>query len=379
MKTNKMTTSQKLFFTFAAAVLLGNSPLWAYGDIEFAGGVSAQIDYTVDGSVWIYDANVVMVEPAHIQGFVVTASGAVLDIYGGQIDYMLLISTDDLSLPEGQVTVYGTDFSVDGAPVDPETTELFLQSQVLSGVYEDGTPFSFPVDCAITGGGSFAYYQTVKLGWLVSKPQIVLSQNDYDFGQTDIGTIQYGTLTVYNLGNEALTIQSLEIQQGQDAQFGYTPLQVMPLTLAPNTALDIEIFYAPAVEGLGQANLQIISDDPDQVLVQIALSGTGISVALSNEQQIAQLLDTFNWAIQEDLIQGIGNKQSAKNKLKAFRKMLIAADELLAAGYNDYALKTLKIIEAKCDGQKSPQDFIEGDATADLNALINDLIDTLQQ
>lgn len=378
MKTYKATTTQKQIATLLIAVLLCIGPGMAYGDIEFAGGATAQIDYTVNGSVWIYDANVIMVEPAHILGFVITASGAVLDVYGGQIDYMLLISTSDDTLPEGQVTVYGTDFAVDGVPVAPGTTELFLQNQTLSGVYEDGTPFNYVVDCAISGNATYIYYQTVKLGWVVSEPDIEVSQYDYDFGQTNIGTTQYGTLTVYNLGNQALTLQFLEIQQDQDVQFGFTPLQVIPLTLAPNTALDIEIFYTPALEGLAQAALQIISDDPDLPIIQVALTGAGVSVVLSPAEHMTHLLDAFDLAVQQGSIKGVGNKQSAANKLDAFKKMLILADELVAGGYDDYALETLQMIEAKCGGQKSPADFIQGGAAAELNAQINELIESLQ-
>ncbi|MDH4203589.1 MAG: choice-of-anchor D domain-containing protein [Phycisphaerae bacterium] len=378
MKTYNATISQKKIVTLLAAVLLCIRPGMTYGDIEFAGGVTAQIDYTVDGAVWIYDANVIMVEPAHILEFVATGSGAVFDIYGGQIDQMLLISTSDDTLPEGQVTVYGTDFAIDGVPVDPETTELFLQGQMLSGVYENGTPFAFSVECFIMGGGGYSYYQTVKLGWVVSEPDIEVSQYDYDFGQTDIETTQYGTLTVYNLGNAALTIQSLQLEQDENLQFEFTPLQVMPLTLAPNTALDIEISYNPVLEGYAQATFRLTSDDPNDPVVEVALSGEGIPVVLSSQEQAVQILDTYDWAVENDLIEGVGKKKSAKNKLRVFGKMLTIADDLIAGGYNEQALEVLLMVEKKCDGQKRPKDFIKGPAAADINALINELINALQ-
>jgi hypothetical protein len=51
---------------------------------------------------------------------------------------------------------------------------------------------------------------------------------------------------------------------------------------------------------------------------------------------------------------------------------------LIAGGYDEEALDTLLMIEAKCDGEKSPKDFVAGDEVANLNALINDLINALQ-
>ncbi len=353
-------------------------PLVVYGDIEFSGGVTAEIDYVVDGSLWVYDANVTLYEPAHILGFVGTASGAVLDVYGGQIDYMLLISTNDLSLPEGIVTVYGTDFAVEGVPVDSNTTEIFLQGQTLSGVYENGTPFAFPVDCVIVGGGGFIYYQTVKLGWVVSEPDIELSQDEYNFEQVDIGSTQTEMIPVFNLGNSSLTIQSLELEQSQQAQFALAAFQV-PVTLEPNSFIDLEILFSPVVDGVDTAVLSITSNDPNDPVVDILLTGEGVSVVLLPEEQIAQILDDYNIAVRDGTIKGNGNRRSAKNKVRVFKKMLVITEWLITAGYNDYALEVLLMIEKKCDGLKSPKDFIKGDGAAELNALINELIQTLQE
>lgn len=379
MKTKNILNRQtaKVMFTFMVFTFFC-SPIISYGDIEFDGGITAEIDYLVEGSVWIYDANVIMVDPAHIAGCVITGSGAVLDIFGGQIDYILLISKSDPQLPEGVVTVFGTDFAVDGVPVSPDTTELFLQGQQLSGVYENGAPFSFPVECIIEGGANYLYYQTVKLGWIASEPDIAVSQNECNFGQADIGTTQTGVVSVCNLGNAVLTIQSLQILQDENTQFGLAPLKVVPLMLEPNTAVDVEILYNPVVEGLSQAVLQLTSNDPDNPVIQVAVSGEGIAVVLSPSQQAAQILDVFEFTVSEGLVQGVGSTQSAENKVRDFAKMLLAADELLLAGYEDSALEMLLMIEAKCDGQKSPRDFVQGDAADELNAMINELIATLQ-
>ena len=353
--------------------------LAVHGDIEFGGGVTAEIDYLVDGHVWIYDANVALYEPAHIQGAVVTSSESVLDVYGGQIDYMLIISTSDLSLPEGVVTVYGTDFAVDGVPVAPDTTELFLQYQTLSGVYESGTPFAFPVDCVIVGGRDFLYYQTVRLGWLVSEPDIELSQTEYYLGKIDVGSVQADVVPVFNLGNAPLAIESLQLEQGQQTQFTLAPLQALPVTLEPNSVIDLEVSFSPVAEGIDTAVLSILSNDPNDPVVDVLLTGEGMSVVLSSEEQITQILGFFDGAIEEGSIQGVGNDKSATSKVEVFGKILSLADELLQADYDEYALETLLMIEKKCDGQKAPKDFIEGAAAEELNTLINELIDILQQ
>ena len=321
----------------------------------------------------------VCIIPPTLQGAVVTGSESVLDVYGGQIDSMLIITTSDLSLPEGEVTVYGTDFAVDGIAVDPNTTELFLQGEALSGVYESGTPFAFPVDCVIVGGRDFIYYQTVRLGWVVSEPDIEVSQTEYNLGIIDVGSMQTVAVPVFNLGNASLAIQSLQLEQGQQTQFTLAPLQALPVTLEPNSVIDLEVSFSPVIEGIDTAVLSILSNDPNDPVIDVLLTGEGMSVVLSSEDQITQILDVFDGAAEEGSIQGVGNEKSAKNKVEVFGKILSLADELLLAGYDEYALETLLMIEKKCDGQKAPKDFIEGPAAEELNTLINELIDILQQ
>ncbi|MEN8126825.1 MAG: choice-of-anchor D domain-containing protein [Planctomycetota bacterium] len=379
MKYRNSTNNQRSIVVFVAAVLLCGNLLLAYEDIEFSGGVTAEIDYTVDGSVWIYDAKVTLVEPAHILGFVLTDCEAVLDIYGGKIDYLLMITGTDLSLPEGIVTVYGTDFAVDGVPVDPDTGELFLMGQTLSGVYENGTPFAFPIDCVLIGSSNFIYYQTVKLGWVTPEPDIELSESNYHFGQTDIETSQSGVVSVLNLGTAPLTIESLQLEQSQQAQFAFTPWQTLPAIVEPNSFIDLEIQFGPVAEGIDTAVLSISSNDPNDPVVDVVLTGEGVSAELSNEELIMNVLDVYESALEDGSIQGVGNGNSADNKTETFGKMLLIVDELIAAGLYDSAMEALRVIEAKCDGQKSPKDFIQGEAAVELNAMVNELIESLSQ
>ena len=101
------------------------------------------VDYTIEGMVWVQDAMVNLVDGAWIKdsplgetGQLWATQGAVVNIYGGQIDDVGVISaTGEQTLPTAQVTVYGRDFAVKGVPVDPETTGLVLTNDLLSGGY----------------------------------------------------------------------------------------------------------------------------------------------------------------------------------------------------------------------------------------------------
>jgi hypothetical protein len=365
--------------TKSAFIIFICSSLIVHADIVFDGGATAEIDSLVEGSVLIYDAAVSLYNPAHITGGVLCDSRSTLDVYGGQIDFMLLVSTSGIDLPDAQVTIYGTDFALDGEPLTPDTTELYIPYQRLSGTYFDGTPFSFYVDCYLTGGpGGVFYFQTVKLGWIVSQPDIEVSQSNYHFGQIDIGSTHTEVIGIFNLGDAPLTIESLQMEQSQSVQFEMSSWQMLPVTLEPNSVIELEVSFSPVIEGVDTGVLTILSDDPNDPAVDVILIGEGVPVILTAGDHSEQILDAYDSAVENGSIQGVGNGQSANHKLNTFEKMLAAADDLIEAGLYKSALLTLQIIESKCDGQKSPADFIEGPAAEALNTRVNELIDTLQ-
>ena len=346
-------------------------------DEYYAGGVTVDIDRDVLGYLWVEDATVNLYENAHIIddlffGDIYATSGSVINIYGGEIDGYLFITTSENGMPEAQVTVFGSDFVVDGVPVDPAATELFLQDRQLSGVYADGTPFTHKVDCAVTAD----FYLTIKLGWLDSEANIDVSPVEHDFGQVDIGTTQSGFVTVSNTGNANLTLQAVSILQDA-GEFEVVPLQQLPVTIEPETSIEIEILYTPELEGAAEAILQVASDDPDQPVMEVALLGEGMLVILTPAEQIALIRQYYQAGLEDGTIEGVGRGRRALNKARVFGKTLRLVEQLINAGYDRHALKALKIAEKQCDGDKRPRDFVRGDGVVLLNEMINELIDTI--
>jgi hypothetical protein len=366
----------KITSLLAGLFLMAAGALFAE-DVYLNDGASYEIDYLIEGSLWIENASVGLYSPAHITGFTITGSGTILDIYGGQIDYMLLVSTNDNGLPDGIVTIYGTDFAVDGVPVAPDTAELFLSNKTLTGVYEDGTPFSMVVDCTISGNASYLHYQTLKLGWIVSEPRIEVSQADYDFGLNDIGSTGLGVITVYNAGNANLTLNSVSVIQNEPIQFGFTHLQVIPVTLEPGMSMELELYFAPSVEGLSEASLHLFSSDPTMPDLEIQLLGEGAAVEITAAEQAQAVLDFLQEGLATGTLAGEGKGQSASNKAATFCKMIAAAKQLIDAGYYDYAIEALNDIQKKCDGKKAPVDFVTGQDMPVLHGMIMELMNRL--
>jgi hypothetical protein len=82
-------------------------------------------------------------------------------------------------------------------------------------------------------------------------------------------------MTIYNIGTEDLTINTLSIT---DPQFSFISLPDLPLTLSAGESETLEIVFAPIDSGLVNANLTITSDDTDNPSVDLTLSGHGIQI-----------------------------------------------------------------------------------------------------
>lgn len=354
-------------------------------DEVYTGGATADIDYEVLGYLWIEEATINLLPGAHIVndyylGDVIAASGAVVSIYGGQIDNLLIITTAYNDLPDPRVIVHGTDFAVNGAAVDPAVTQLFLTGQELSGVYADGTPFAFGVDCFAEGD----YSLTLGLHWIDAAPPapepvpaIEASLLEADFGRVEVDAFGVAPVVITNVGTAPLVIDSLTLEQDTPLQFYTTALGQMPLTLDPNEFVEIRLLYAPAVEGQAAAALALLSNDPAQGRLEIGLTGEGF-IRLTPAQQIEAILAFFDGAVQDGTLVGQGPGKFAAWRLATLRHMLLTAQFLIERGQYNAAAQMLRAVKMKADGECWHGDFVTGSAVPELIEKVSALMEDLK-
>lgn len=354
-------------------------------DEMYTGGVTVDINYDILGYLWIEEATVNLHPGAHVMndyymGDIFAASGSVLNIHGGQIDNLLIITTAAVDLPDAMVTVYGTDFAVDGAAVEPGTEELFLTDQELSGRYENGSSFAYRVDCYY----DTSFYLTLKLVWVDAappepepEPDIEASGLEADFGLVDVDTFAEFLVTVSNAGTAPLTIDSLMLEQDSSLQFYTTALSQLPLVLDPNGAVEIGLLYAPVMEGQAAATLVVLSDDPDESRLEIILSGEGV-VKLTVKEQMTAILDFFDESVENGTLEGCGRGRHDNWKLNGLRHMLTTAQYLIQREKYRAAVQMLKAVQMKFDGRGRPGDWVTGSAVPELNEKVSALIADLK-
>lgn len=361
-------------------------------DEMYTGGITADIDREILGYVWIEDATVNLLPGAHIKnhyymGDVVAVSGAVLNVYGGQIDNTLVITTSYNGLADPVVTIYGTDFAVNGAAVEAGTSELHLPYRLLSGVYGDGSPFSIWVDCFAEG----AKRLTIHLVWLDSTPPepepepepepmpaIEVSTADVDFGQVNIGGFCEQLLTASNTGEAPLTITSAYLEQDDNLQFYTTGLRQVPWTLVAGESAVVGVLFAPAVEGQTSAVLVLLSNDPNTARLEVTLTAEGI-VLLTCGQQMEAILAFFDESVKQGTLFGQGYGKLALCRVETVRQLLKTAQVLIEGRHYEIAALTLKTVLLKIDGKGRPGDFVCGPAVEQLESKVRRLIEDLKK
>lgn len=105
-------------------------------------------------------------------------------------------------------------------------------------------------------------------------PALELSSGSVDFGSVLIGSAAASTLTVYNVGTAPLSFE-LSFADGSALAFAYDNGD-QPDEVLPEEQYSIALTFTPTDLGAATATLQLLTNDPDNVFVQVPLSGNGV-------------------------------------------------------------------------------------------------------
>ncbi|MBI4585320.1 MAG: choice-of-anchor D domain-containing protein [Planctomycetes bacterium] len=149
---------------------------------------------------------------------------------------------------------------------------------------------------------------------------IAVDAEAVDFGEVVVGDARAKTVTITNSGNEALVVSGLMLGEGSSAEFLIHSSPALPVELAPQASMPVEIGYHPADLGLDSGSLVIKSDDGDEPVVTVALTGAGVPVPIPEIEVVPLVLD-FGEAFvgdSETLVVLVKNLGTAPLQLKSF-------------------------------------------------------------
>ncbi|MCP5008946.1 MAG: choice-of-anchor D domain-containing protein, partial [Aestuariibacter sp.] len=102
-------------------------------------------------------------------------------------------------------------------------------------------------------------------------PDISLSTTSLAFGTVVVGNSSDQIVSVSNVGASDLTVSDLATTNGV-----FTIVSpATPFTVGASAATDVTVRFTPTAAGAASGDLNITSDDPDEGVVSVALSGTG--------------------------------------------------------------------------------------------------------
>lgn len=353
----------KVFVTLGCLLLFSlTSPVLA-ADYVYIDSGDHDIDYAIGGYLGVANATVNLLSGSHIEslgvdGDIYALDGSIINITGCIVDGVLFIT------PTSTVTFYGSEFVLDGTPLDPTTVEIVNTSSSsaahqLSGLYDDGTEFTINIDLDPLA--------KISLYWPIVSPL------KWDYGEVAIGESPTCVVTIMNVESEDLEVYSVTFPDGS-ADFTITDAPAAPFTIPPGESRDIQITFTPSTEDYVERIMSIESNDAVRPIIEVKLSGAGVVVSIPPVQQIEVISEFFNLSIENGTLLGYGPSNSPEKRLKALRNMMKAVSDLISLEYYAQAAEQLGSIAKKTDGEKRPPDFVIGEAVATLNAKIESLI-----
>lgn len=153
----------------------------------------------------------------------------------------------------------------------------FAATQTINYTYDDLYRLTQVV--SDTGYSEQYTYDEVgnRLTFELSAANISLSQTPFDPGSTNVGASVTQRYTVTNSGTMNLVITSMNVSGPDAGLFSQTN---DCSTLLPSGTCNIDVTFLPDSAGPKNATLSISSDDPDTPVMDVALTGTGVSTLI---------------------------------------------------------------------------------------------------
>ncbi|RPH59307.1 MAG: choice-of-anchor D domain-containing protein, partial [Acidobacteria bacterium] len=105
-------------------------------------------------------------------------------------------------------------------------------------------------------------------------PDIDVLPTPHNYGAILVGGNTTQTFAIKNVGSANLQVSGATLIGGQSGEFAITQGGA-PFTVAPGATHNLDVRFAPTSGGSKATTLRLTSDDPDESLVDVALSGSG--------------------------------------------------------------------------------------------------------
>ncbi len=187
----------------------------------------------------------------------------------------VILSRDEGNVTQGTAVHYSAFEKAYGEPLD-----LLFRDQTLSDASEMAT--------AKVALGTVSFVGTATIRAQVGKvrgeadieidapgpaPDISVTPQNLVFGSVTVGMTKDLAVTIQNDGDETLVISKLN---ATGADFSIPAKPALPATIAPAGSIAVTVRFSPSAAGTQSRVLRITSNDPDQGVLSVSLTGEGV-------------------------------------------------------------------------------------------------------
>ncbi len=275
---------------------------------------------------------------------------------------LLLYSASNATLPEGDGELMTFRVRLDG---QSGWYELNPQEVVLSNATMENMTSATSGEYVVIQSPSFS------------------GNSALEFGDTPVTQKATATYTIYNNGEVNLTINKVTFLAE-----GYTVEQSLPLTIAPRESKKLTVVYTPTTEGEHKTTMQVYTNDPDNRMKSVALSGrvyepNHIIVSGDNTRegyQFAFALDNYTdiVAIQMN-VKWLSGMKTSMDKLKITERLKGHSYLVTDIGEGNYQILVYSMANAPITGTNGTLftlDYIaeEGVTYQDTELCVTDIV-----
>lgn len=196
---------------------------------------------------------------------------------------------------------------------------------------------------------------------------------DHDFGDVEVGTTATTIVSMTNINGSDVEVYGLGFQAGGSADFSLAIFPPVPFIIVPGETVEAEVAFSPSAAGYVTAVLEIESTDSLTPVHEVFFGGVGVDTQ-PYPVTIQAILDFFDSSVIAGTLVGTDRGKSALARLFVLRKTIETAGKLIERGRIRAARRVLWRAYKRSDGILRPPDFVEGDARAELNSMILQLI-----
>ena len=204
-------------------------------------------------------------------------------------------------------------------------------------------------------------------------PEIEVTPSSYNFGDVEWKASDTAILTISNTGDESLSISGITINDDFNVFSSDIDPLSLPINLLPGEFREIVLSFTPNAIQTYEGSLVIESNDADEPIVEIPLSGNGV-ISESPSEQVTAVTDYIQDSISIGQLTGEGEGESSDKKVNALINMIEAAGNLLENGQLLEGCEQLASLYKKVDGDSTPPDFVSGPAIYELSNIIQELM-----